>query len=275
LSSGSARGFAHIGVLKVLEEERIPIDMIAGTSAGAVLGALYAAGRSVDEIIQFAAGVQRQYNFFTGFRFWDVRLLPFSGIMKGDAVLNYLRKWVKNKAFEQLSVPTFIIATDLISGEEIVFDRGPVAEAMRASMSVIGIFEPARVAGRFLIDGGSVNPVPSQLLADKGVSIVLASNVIPGLEQRLHRRELRREGKLPNLIGILMGSQEIMESEIIKSRLGPVDVLIQPATERYGTLEFDKYGEIIKRGEEAAREQIDNIKQRLAPRPRPPLNAGL
>jgi len=273
LSSGSARGFAHIGVLKVLEEEGIPIDMIAGTSAGAVIGALYAADRSIDEIIQFAAGVERQYNFFTGFRFWDIRLPPLSGIMKGDVVLGYLRKWVKNKSFEQLSVPTFVVATDLVSGEEIVFDRGPVAEAIRASMSVIGIFEPARVSGRYLIDGGSVNPVPSKLLADKGISIVLASNVIPGLEQRLHRRELKREGKLPNLIGILMGSQEIMESEIIKTRMGPVDVLIQPATERYGTLEFQKYSEIIKRGEEAAREQIAVIRQRLAPNPRPALTS--
>lgn len=271
LSSGSARGFAHIGVLKVLEEEGIPIDLIAGTSAGAVLGALYAAGRTVDEISQLAAGVQRQFNVLTGFRFWDFRLPPVSGMMKGDAVLNYLRKWVKNKSFDQLAITTYVIATDLISGEEIVFERGPVAEAIRASMSVIGIFEPARVDGRYLIDGGSVNPVPSQLLSDKGANIVLASNVIPGLEQRLHRRELRREGKLPNLLGIFAGSQEIMESEIIKTRLGPVDVLIQPATERYGTYEFDKYSEIIKRGEEATREQIAVIRQRLMPTPRPAL----
>jgi NTE family protein len=275
LSSGNARGIAHIGVLKVLEEEGIPIDMIAGTSAGAIFAAMFAAGRSIDEMIQFSAGVQRQYNFLTGFRYWDFCLPPRSGLIKGDKVLNYLRKWVKNKSFEQLSIPTFIIATDLISGEEIVFDHGPVAEAMRASMSVIGIMEPAHVAGRFLIDGGSVNPVPTQLLADKGISIILASNVIPGLEERLHRRELKREGKLPNIVGILLGAMEIMESEIIKSRLGPVDVLIQPDIERYATLDYDKYGEIIKRGEEAAREQIVNIKQRLAPRPRPPFSTTL
>ena len=273
LSSGNARGMAHIGVLQVLEEEGIPIDMIAGTSAGSIFGAMYAAGRTIDEMIQFSAGVQRQYNFLTGFRYWDFRLPPRSGLIKGDMVLSYLRKWVRNKTFEQLAIPTFVIATDLISGEEIVFDRGPVAEAIRASMSVIGVFEPARVAGRFLIDGGSVNPVPTQLLADKGVSVILASNVIPGLEERLHRRELKREGKLPNVVGILMGAMEIMESEIIKSRLGPVDVLIQPDIERYGTLEYEKYGEIIKRGAEAAREQVANIKQRLAPRPRPALNS--
>lgn len=271
LSSGNARGMAHIGVLKVLEREGIPIDMIAGTSAGAIFGALYAAGRTIDEMIQFAAGVQRQYNFFTGFRYWDVRLPPRFGLIKGDQVLNYLRKWVMNKAFEQLQIPLYIIATDLVSGEEIVFDHGAVAEAMRASMSVIGILEPARVAGRFLIDGGSVNPVPTQLLADKGTGIILASNVIPGLEDRLHRRELKREGKMPNVIGIVMGAMEIMESEIIKSRMGPVDVLIQPDIARYGTLEYDKVHEIIQRGEEAAYAQLANIRERIAPQPRPPL----
>lgn len=271
LSSGNARGMAHIGVFKVLEREGIPIDMIAGTSAGAIFGAMYAASRTVEEMTEFAIGVQKQYNFITGFRYWDVSLPPRSGLIKGNQVLNYLRRWVMNKTFDQLRIPLYIVATDLISGEEIVFDRGPVAEAMRASMSVIGVLEPARVAGRFLIDGGSVNPVPSQLLADKGISIILASNVIPGLEDRLHRRELKREGKMPNVIGIVMGAMEIMESEIIQSRMGPVDVLIQPDIARYGTLEYDKVHEIIQRGEEATYAQLANIRERIAPRPRPPL----
>jgi len=174
----------------------------------------------------------------------------------------------RDKTFDELKIPLYIVATDLISGEEIIFDQGPVAEAVRASMSVIGVFEPAQVAGRFLIDGGSVNPVPTQLLADRGTSIILASNVIPSLEDRIHRRELRREGKLPGLMGILTGALEIMESEIIRSRLGPVDVLIQPNVAQYGTMEYNKAAEIIQRGEEAARAQIPAIRQRLAPKPR-------
>lgn len=268
LSSGNARGMAHVGVLKVLEEEGIPIDMLAGTSAGSVFAAMYAAGRSVEDMIAFAVNVQKQYNFFTGFQYWDFRLPPGAGLIKGNVVLNYLRRWLLDKTFDELNIPLYIVATDLISGEEIVFDRGPVAEAVRASMSVIGVFEPAQVAGRFLIDGGSVNPVPTQLLADKGISIILASNVIPSLEDRIHRRELKREGKLPNVIGIVTGAMEIMESEIIKSRMGPVDILIQPDIARYGTMEYDKAAEIIKRGEEAARSQISAIRQRLAPNPR-------
>ena len=274
LSSGNARGFAHIGVLKVLEENGIPIDMMAATSAGAVVGSMYVAGHSIADLVEFAVNVQRQYNFLTGFRYWDFRLPPRSGLIKGNMVLNYFRKWLSDKTFDDLPIPLYIVATDLISGEEIVFDRGPVADAVRASMSVIGILEPAYVSGRFLIDGGSVNPVPTQLLADKGIRIILASNTIPSLEDRIHRRELRREGRLPNVAGILMGAMEIMESEIIKTRMGPVDVLIQPDIARYGTLEYEKVREIIHRGEEAAQTQISAIKQLLAPHPRKPLRSA-
>ncbi|MBI3912977.1 MAG: cyclic nucleotide-binding domain-containing protein [Chloroflexi bacterium] len=272
LSSGNARGFAHIGVLKVLEENNIPVDMIAGTSAGAVFGSLYAAGRSIQEVIFFAENIQRQYNFLTGFRYWDFRLPPRSGVIKGNMVLKYFQQWLANKTFDDLEIPLYIIAADVISGEEVVFDRGPVAEAVRASMSVIGIFEPAQVSGRHLIDGGAVNPVPSQLLADKGIDIILASSVIPNLEDRLNRRELKREGRAPNVIGIVMGAMEIMESEIIKTRMGPVDVLIEPNVGQYGTLEYDKVHEIIQRGEEAARLKVPHLKQLLAPRPRLPLS---
>ncbi|MBI4788486.1 MAG: cyclic nucleotide-binding domain-containing protein [Chloroflexi bacterium] len=268
LSSGNARGFAHIGVFEVLEKEGIPVDMIAGTSAGAVFGSLYAAGRSIAEIKEFAVNIQHQYNFISGFRYWDFRIPPRSGVIKGNMVLSYFRKCLRNQTFDDLPIPLYIIAADLISGEEIVFERGPVADAVRASMSVIGIFEPAEVADRFLIDGGAVNPVPTQLLADRGMNIILASNVIPTLEDRLHRREQKREGRPPNVIGILMGAMEIMESEIIKTRMGPVDVLIQPDVAPYGTMEYDKVHELIQRGQEAACRELPQIRQLLAPRPR-------
>jgi predicted acylesterase/phospholipase RssA len=100
------------------------------------------------------------------------------------------------------------------------------------------------------------------------MNIIIASNVIPSLEDRLHRREQKREGRAPNVIGILMGAMEIMESEIIKTRMGPVDVLIQPQVGMYGTLEYDKVMDIIKRGEDAARQQMATLKRLLAPRPR-------
>lgn len=268
LSSGNARGMAHIGVLKVLEEEGISIDMIAATSAGAVFGSLYAAGRSIDEVIDFAVDIQHKYNFVSGFRFWDFRFPPRSGLIKGGMVRNYFRTVLMDKTFDQLDIPMNIIATDVISGEEVVFDHGPVADAVRASMSVIGVLEPAYHSGRFLIDGGAVNPVPSQLLTDKGMDIIVASNVIPSLEDRVHRQEQKRDGRAPNVIGILMGAMEIMESEIIKTKMGPIDVLIQPQVGMYSTLEFDKVRDIIKLGEDAARNQVATLRRLLAPRPR-------
>lgn len=268
LSSGNARGMAHIGVLKVLEEEGISIDMIAATSAGAVFGSLYAAGRSIGEVIDFAVDIQHKYSFVSGFRFWDFRFPPRSGLIKGGMVRNYFRTVLMDKTFDQLDIPMNIIATDVISGEEVVFDHGPVADAVRASMSVIGVLEPAYHSGRFLIDGGAVNPVPCQLLTDKGMDIIVASNVIPSLEDRVHRKEQKRDGRAPNVIGILMGAMEIMESEIIKTKMGPIDVLIQPQVGTYGTLEFDKVRDIIKLGEDAARSQVATLRRLLAPRPR-------
>lgn len=268
LSSGNARGFAHIGVLKVLQEEGIPIDMIAATSIGAIFAALFAAGRSTEQILEFAMNVQRQYNFFTGFRYWDFGIPPRSGLIRGKATHEYIRKWLEDRSFADLEMPVHIVATDAISGEEVVFNTGPVADAVRASISVIGVFEPARIGHRFLIDGGAVNPVPTSVLQDKGCNIIIASSVIPNLQDRLHRKQARAAGKPPNVFGIVLGALEIMESEIIKTRMSGVHVLIKPDIARYTTLDYSKAQEIIKLGEEAARAEVANIKQLLAPRPR-------
>jgi hypothetical protein len=138
LSSGNARGMAHIGVLKVLREENIPVDLIAGTSAGALFGALYAAGRSVEEMAKFAVRVQKKYNFLTGFRNWDFTFPPRWGLIKGNMFLKQLHQLLPGMTFEELEMPLAVVAADLISGEEIIFDRGPLPEALRASMSMGG-----------------------------------------------------------------------------------------------------------------------------------------
>lgn len=268
LSSGNARGFAHIGVLKVLLEEQIPIDVIAATSIGAIVGALFAAGRSIEEITQFALNVQKQYNFFTGFRFWDFGLPPRSGLLRGKAVHKYLREWLQDRNFSDLDIPLHLVAADAISGEEVIFSNGPVADAVRASISVIGVFEPAHLGNRFLIDGGAVNPVPTSVLQNHGCNIILASSVIPNLQDRLHRKQAQASGRAPNVAVIVMGAMEIMESEIIKTRMSGVHVLIKPDIARYNTLDYSKATEIIRVGEEAARLEVANIKQLIAPRPR-------
>jgi predicted acylesterase/phospholipase RssA/CRP-like cAMP-binding protein len=266
LSSGGARGIAHIGVLRILEEEGIPIDLLAGTSAGSLFGALYAAGLSLDEITAFALGLRDKVDLRG--RLWDFNLPPRSGIIRGQRTLDYLDKTLGHKTFSDLKVPLYIVAADVISGEEVIFDSGSVAEAVRASISVIGVFSPAFVRGRYLIDGSVANPVPTGILAQKGADIIIASSVISGLEEQARRRQEKKEESPPNFLGVVMNVMGIMEREIIKTKMVPVDVVINPRVGIYSLMEFDKAKEIIRLGEEAAQEEIDRVKELISPRRR-------
>jgi NTE family protein len=267
LSSGGARGLAHIGVLEVLQAAQIPIDMIAASSMGAIVGALYAAGRSFEELHRIAAMMEKQTNFISGFSMWDIGIPPRTGLVRGNKTLEYFRQALDNKSFEQLEIPLRIVAADVITGQEVVFDSGPVAEAVRASMSIIGIFEPARINGQFLVDGGTVDPVPTSVLADNKMDFVLASNVIPGLQARQHRIAQQKQGKPPNVISIVLGAMEIMESEIIKTRMSAVDLVISPEMASFSTLDYDRGSEIIELGRKAAAAQLSCIRELLAPSP--------
>ncbi len=264
LSSGGARGIAHIGVLRVLEEEGIPIDLIAGASAGSLFGALYAAGLSLDEITAFALGMKDKVALRG--RLWDFNLPPRSGLIRGQRALNYIDRTLNHRTFSDLKIPLYIVAADVISGEEVIFDSGSVAEAVRASISVIGVFSPAFVQGRYLIDGGAVNPVPTGVLAQKGADVIIASSVISGLEEQARRRrEKNKEEAPPNFLGVVMNMMGLMEREIIKTKMMPVDVVISPRVGIYGFMEFDRAEEIIRLGEEAAREEIGRIKELIGP----------
>ncbi|HZQ08660.1 MAG TPA: patatin-like phospholipase family protein [Anaerolineae bacterium] len=268
LSSGGARGLAHIGVLQVLEREGIPIDLIAASSMGSLVGALYAAGLPLGEIVKVAQLMQRQTNPLTGFSMWDIGVPPRAGLIRGNKTLDYLRKVLHDKKFEDLETPLSIVTCDVITGEEVLFDSGPVADAVRASISIIGVFEPAHIGEHFLVDGGTVNPVPTSVLKDKHADIVIASNVIPGLPERMHRKEQLKTGKAPNVISIVLGAIEIMESEIIKSRSDAIDILIAPDVAQFSSLDYDRVNDIIQVGQDAAERALPQIRQLLAPRPR-------
>jgi len=268
LSSGGARGLAHIGVLEVFERERIPVDMLATASMGSIVGALYAAGASVDEMKQVAQLMQKQTNLLKGFSMWDIGLPPRSGLVRGTKTLDYFRKILQNKNFEDLELPLTVVACDVITGEEVQFDSGPIADAVRASISMIGIFEPPRIGDHFLIDGGTVNPVPTSILKDKRADVIVASSVIPGLSERMHRKEQLKTGKAPNVVAIVMGALEIMESEIIRQRAEAIDVMIQPDVAQFTISDFDRVEEIIQVGREAAQRALPQLRQLLAPQPR-------
>ncbi len=267
LSSGGARGLAHIGVLEVFEREHIPIDLIAASSMGAIIGSLYAAGTPMQQITQIAQAMPRQTNFISGFPMWDIGL-PRSGLLRGNRTLDYFKKILRNKNFQDLDIPFTVVACDVITGEEVLFESGSVADAVRASMSIIGVFEPAHIGDHFLVDGGTVNPVPTSVLEDKQADIVIASSVIPGLPERLHRKEQLKTGKAPNVLSIILGAIEIMESEIIRARSDAIDVLIAPDVAQFTTLEYARVNELIQCGRQAAENALPQIRELLMPKPR-------
>ncbi len=262
LSSGGARGIAHVGVLRVLEREGIPIDVLAGTSIGSLVGGLYAAGRSIDEIVGLALDLQNRLNFRSGLL--DINLPPRTGLIGGRRFRNYLEQIFEGITFEELKIPFYVVAADLLTGEEVVFETGPVADAVRASTSIIGIISPHQYNGHYLVDGGAVNPLPASVLAEKGADVIIASRTIPSLEdEREGAQTSRRWKSLSNILGVLSNYLSIMEREIIKTRLSPVDVLIHPRVEIYTATDYQHATDFIRLGQEAAEQVLGEIRQRV------------
>jgi predicted acylesterase/phospholipase RssA/CRP-like cAMP-binding protein len=263
LSSGGARGIAHVGVLQVLQEANIPIDMIAGTSAGSLFGGLYVCGKSLDEIADFAKSLVNLIDFKSGL--WDPKFsLPWNGLIKGNTTLKYLAKQFSDATFADTKIPFYVVAADVVSGEEVVFEAGYLAEAVRASISIIGIFSPYQHNGHFLIDGGAVNPVPANILAERGANIIIASSVIPPVEEgRIHKKDETQRLQNPNFLNVLSNMMAIMEREIVKTRMSPVDLLIQPRVEIYTSMDYDKSEAFIQLGREAAERELAQLQKLL------------
>ena len=175
LGGGAARGLAHIGVLEVFEEENIPIDMIAGTSFGGLVGAFRAQGKDASLMKEAA----EKMNVAKMLSLADLAL-PKSGLLGGKAVIHLLQKAMgKDVKFDELPTPLALVATDIVTGEEVVIDQGSVLEGVRASISIPGIFTVAKREGRYLVDGGLVNPVPVSVLKKMGADFIIAVNVMP------------------------------------------------------------------------------------------------
>jgi len=262
LSSGGARGIAHVGVLQVLRENNIPIDIVAGTSAGSLFGGLLVCDKPLDEMAEFGKNLGKLIDLKSGL--WDPKLsFPWNGLIKGNRTLNYLDKQFAGATFADTKIPFYVVSADVVSGEEVVFDRGPLADAVRASIGIIGIFSPYRHNGHFLIDGGAVNPVPANVLVEKGADIIIASSVIPPIEKGWLLGQAADRRKAPSFLSVLGNMMAIMEREIIKTRMNPVDVLIQPRVEIYTSMDYDKANEFVQLGREAAEQELPNLKNLL------------
>ena len=275
LSGGGAAGLAHIGVLKVFEEVGMPVDVIAGTSMGAIVGALYAIGYDQQQIEQIARAtdwrqllVERIHRihlpmeekmldgrFILTFQVKGRNIQFPTGLVSGNHTFNFLAQLTWNyhntEDFRTLPRPFLCIATDLETGEQVVLDRGFLPDAIRASMSIPSVFKPVRIDDKYLVDGGLVNNLPVQETFDLGADFVIAINSSSDLKPA---DELM---SLPDIVNQTMAA--VMRSSILNQK-ERADYYLQPNLRKYTTLSFSDVDEIIQAGEDAAREHIDEIR---------------
>ena len=261
LGSGAARGLAHIGVLEVLEKEGITIDMLAGSSAGALVGALYAQGKDISQIKNLAIDLGSKR-----FALLVDPALPKTGLIKGRRIKEVLKSIIGGDiGFCDLKIPLACVATDIVTGEEVVIDQGSVLEGVRASISIPVIFTVVKWKGRYLVDGGLVNPVPVSVLKKMGADIVIAVNVIPDIRDRMcPRGKYGVEGfKEPNIFNVIMQTIHIAAYQSLKLSLSEADVMIEPQMASIGYFDFHRTQECILQGELAAQESIIEIRRQL------------
>ncbi|HEY85176.1 MAG TPA: cyclic nucleotide-binding domain-containing protein [Chloroflexi bacterium] len=257
LSSGGGKGLAHIGALKVLQEENIPVDILAGTSAGAFFGGIfYAAGWDENRHRSFAAEIQTLNKWSN----WDINLPPRAGILKGRKAKDLIAGLVKHKQFEDLELPFYCVAADIMTGKKVVFDSGDLADAIRASLSIPMLANPWQIENRYLIDGAFVDPIPAKLLRSKGADIVIASSVIQALNGSHQNAGNDAVEKMPHFLKIITNIQSMVEEQLVQTQLNEIDVMIHTQAKVDHALDFTRAKSIIAAGEAVARAQIPAIK---------------
>ncbi len=234
LGAGAAKGFAHIGVLKVLEANHIPVHMVVGTSVGSFIGSLYAYGLNAYQLQQLAFGIEKG----------DVvdLALPDNGFVKGERLERFVNRVLRNTPIEKLKTPFFAVATDLQKGEEVVFGSGNAGAAVRASCSVPGVFQPARIANRLYVDGGVVSPVAVNAALKQGADFVIAVDISAPME----------DAPPAGTIDTILQSIDIMYAIIAGVQISKADMVIRPNTKGIASGDFSKKHEAILEGERAA-----------------------
>jgi len=248
LGGGAAKGFAHIGVIKALESQGIQADIVVATSAGSVVGALYAGGYDGFALQRVALEVSESM-----FSDWSV---PDRGFLKGEALQEFVDKTVNRRPLEKLNRTIAIIATDLQSGEAVAFQRGDTGMAVRASSAVPGIFQPVRIAGRDYVDGGLVSPIPVRIARRLGADIVIASDISAKPSQ----------GRIEDTISILLQTFAIMGNAIASQELSEADVVVKPDISRLSATDFQSRHLAILEGERAGLAAMPQLRQKLAER---------
>lgn len=251
LGGGAARGFAHVGVIKILEANQIKPDLVVGTSAGSLVGALYAAGYSGFDLQRIVLDMG-QFDVF------DLSL-PDRGFVKGEKLQDFVNTKVRNRPIEALPIRFIAVATEARSGRRVDFARGNTGQAVRASSSIPGVFRPVAINGHEYVDGGVVSPVPVLAARAAGANFVIAVDISPDNTE-----------VLASSLGVLNQSARIMGKRIAAEELKQADVVIRPQVGEIGLVSFDRKNEAVMEGERAALAALPAIRAglaRFAPRP--------
>lgn len=246
LGSGGARGFAHVGVIKTLLDAGIPIDVIAGSSMGAMVGCFYAAGQDIERLYKLSKVFKRKYYLdFT---------IPKMGFIAGNRVKELIRIFTYGRSLEELDIPVSVVATELTTGDKVIFTSGPIADAVRASIAIPGIFVPEKYQGKLLVDGGVVDRVPVSVVEEMGADIVIGVDV----------SRVNRSSEITSIYDVIMQSIDILQMELAANREIASDIMMKPPVEKYSSRTFTNIEEIIRAGEEEAEKHIPHIKKLIA-----------
>ncbi|HVM63950.1 MAG TPA: patatin-like phospholipase family protein [Acidimicrobiales bacterium] len=255
LSSGGSKAVAHVGVIEVLQEHAVPIDAVAGSSGGALAAVAVAFGVRPEEMMARVRELARQ----TRLHRFDFHVLPRAGFFKGVRLRHLFETWFPGAELSGAQLPIWLLATNVHTGSEVVLDRGPVSDALRASMSIPGAFDPWLVAQEPLIDGAVVNPLPASVLRDAGVGTVVASNVA-GQELTIPTRR-----RSPHLVQTMARMINSMERELIKTQAPLVDVMVRPVLKAQNSFDFSDVDGFVAEGARASSRRRRRRAWRRAP----------
>ncbi len=246
LGGGGAKGFAHIGVIKMLAASGIHVDVVAGTSAGSVVGALYASGMDPFQLQQRAFDLDEA-------KIRDVRLFS-GGLVQGRKLEDYVNALVDQRPIERLGLPFAAVATELDTGKRVVFVRGNTGQAVRASSSIPGVFEPTRIGAHRYVDGGVVSPIPVDAARQLGADFVIAVDI-----------SAQPDGTKPQgMVNIVGQALAIMGRQLATQEAARADVVIRPQVVAIGTADFAQKDQAILEGEKATLAAMPEIRRRLA-----------
>ncbi len=243
LGAGVSRGFAHVGVLKVLEAHKVPIHLIVGTSVGSFVGSIYASGVDAFHVQKMALAIQKD-------EVVDLTI-PDNGFIRGEKLESFVNKAVQNAAIERLKIPFRAVATNVQTGEEVVFAMGNTGKAVRASCSIPGVFQPVRIGDKSYVDGGLVSPVAVDAAKKAGADVVIAVDISAGVAKILPQ----------GILETILQSIDIMYAKIAAVQIRNADVVIRPRVSHINSSDFDKRHEAILEGEKAAAETLPQIQQ--------------